>query len=302
MSKIRPDKINFDSDDFLVEINSENEHSCAVFNNSTETENKEHQLQQQQIEQQLQQANKLADEIVENANKEKDKIIDEANKNADSINKKAEQEAKTILDEANKQALELLENSKAELEKQITSSAHEGYEAGYNDGLEKVKEELSSKIEDFDKFCNIQSEIKNKIIKSASKDILNIIINISRKILLKEVDSRTIEEIIKKTTALLEDREEVNIILSEKYAKLLYDLQNNSLTEETELNFEKFNQYNGFKVIYNSKSNEDTIIVETPKERYDASINSQLDVVIRNIYENTSNGKLDDIEQTDNES
>ena len=45
---------------------------------------------------------------------------------------------------------------------------------------------------------------------------------------------------------------------------------------------------------------DDTIIVENLKERYDASINSQLDVIIRNIYDNSQNGKLD-LEQYENE-
>ena len=35
------------------------------------------------------------------------------------------------------------------------------------------------------------------------------------------------------------------------------------------------------------------IALENLKERYDASINSQLDVIIRNVYDNSQNGKLD---------
>ena len=58
-------------------------------------------------------------------------------------------------------------------------------------------------------------------------------------------------------------------------------------------NFEDFKQYDNFNIVYNPSFDEDTIIVENLKERYDASISSQLDVIIRNIYDNSQNGKLD---------
>ena len=85
----------------------------------------------------------------------------------------------------------------------------------------------------------------------------------------------------------------MNIILSEKYAKLLFELQQKALDEEKEFNFENFKQYDGFDVIYNPKFADDTIIVENLKERFDASINSQLDIIIRNIFDNSQNGQLE---------
>ena len=81
--------------------------------------------------------------------------------------------------------------------------------------------------------------------------------------------------------------------LSEKYAKLLYEYQKKSLGQDIEFNFEDFKQYDNFNIVYNPSFDEDTIIVENLKERYDASVNSQLDVIIRNIYDNSQNGKLD---------
>ena len=80
----------------------------------------------------------------------------------------------------------------------------------------------------------------------------------------------------------------------------LYELRKESLNDEIEFNFEDFNQYENFDIVYNPSFNDDTIIVENLKERYDASINSQLDVIIRNIYDNTQNGKLD-LENYENE-
>jgi len=130
--------------------------------------------------------------------------------------------------------------------------------------------------------------------------MLDLILNITKKILLKELDSKTIDKIIKNAITLLEKKENINIILSEKYAKLLFELQKESLSEEIEFNFEDFKQYENFDVVYNPSFDDDTIIVENLKERYDASINSQLDVIVRDIYNNTQNGKLD-LENYENE-
>ena len=89
--------------------------------------------------------------------------------------------------------------------------------------------------------------------------------------------------------------------MSEKYAKLLYEHQQKSLNEEIELNFENFKQYENFDIIYNPDFSDDTIIVENLKERLDASLSIQLDTIIRNIYDNTQNGKLDLEQYIENE-
>ncbi|MBQ7286654.1 MAG: hypothetical protein IJW73_02720, partial [Candidatus Gastranaerophilales bacterium] len=85
-----------------------------------------------------------------------------------------------------------------------------------------------------------------------------------------------------------------------KYARLLFEYQKQTLADEAEFNFEDFKQFENFEIVYNPSFDDDTIIVENLKERYDASINSQLDVIIRNIYDNSQNGKLD-LEQYENE-
>ena len=90
------------------------------------------------------------------------------------------------------------------------------------------------------------------------------------------------------------------IILSEKYARILFEHQKQSLNEEIEFNFEDFKQYNNFDIVFNPEFDDDTIIIENLKERFDASINSLLDVIIRNIYDNSQNGKID-LEQYEDE-
>ncbi len=301
MSKINPEKINFKTSDFLVEVNNENgEKNSGLFKENPDKEIELENLDGNNDDD-IVNAKSEANKIIEEAIQKKEDILSEASAKAEEIkneiNAKAKEEADKIVEEANKQSLEMLENSKAELEKQITSSAKEGYKAGYDDGLQKVREELEEKIKDFESFCNRKADIENKILKAVSRDIIDIIINISKKILLKEINAETIDKIITNTISLLEKKEDINIIVSEKYAKLLYDLRNNTLGDDNELKFENFKQYKGFNIIYNPKFGEDTIIIENPSERFDASISAQMDVIIRDIFENTQNRKLDDIEK-----
>ncbi|MBQ4646988.1 MAG: hypothetical protein IJB79_06540 [Candidatus Gastranaerophilales bacterium] len=312
MSKIKLDKINFDEADFLVEVDKENEKGTKK-NNSKRTQEETKALNEAQ--EVILEANKKKDEaelILNRARNEAQELIDkttletneakhkafaELEEQKKEIIEKANEEALKIIEEAkeksNKESQELIENSKETIEQERVATIKNAYDEGYKDGLEHIQKEMEEKIQNFDVFCSNQYEVRDKILKSANKDIIDIILNISKKILLKEVDAKVIDKIIKNTVSLLEKKENVNVILSEKYAKILFEFQKESLADEIDFNFEDFKQYENFNVLYNSEFDDDTIIVENLKERYDASINSQLDVIVRNIYDNTQNGKLD---------
>ena len=62
-------------------------------------------------------------------------------------------------------------------------------------------------------------------------DIVGIITQISKKIIQKELNAEILEKIIKKTIFLLEKKENINVILSEKYARLFLEIQNKKLGE-----------------------------------------------------------------------
>ena len=309
------DNINFDNDDFVVNISEQDSfsHEHFVGQNATspskeELEAKEIEQEQKKIQEKLEEAKQIilkaqqeASEILFNAKAEVSELISKTNQDLDDekikILEEAQKNADELLAQANetskKEANDLIEKSKEEIEQARIKATNEGYNEGYKDGQEKIQEELEDKIEKFNKFCQTQYEIKDKIIKSASKDILDLIINISKKVLLKEIDAQTIDNIIKSAITLLEKKENINIILSEKYAKLLFELQKKSLSEDIEFKFEEFKQYEGFDIVFNPKFDDDTIIIENLKERFDASISVQLDVLVRNIYENSQNGQVE---------
>ena len=305
MNKIKSDNINFDNDNFIVNIDI-NE---APLNETVieQHENKEVQKRdliinraKEEAQDILDEAQKKKDEAIASAKDEANNILKEAEENiqkaqkeAQDIIQKAQKEAQDIEENAKKEAQELLLNSEDELEKIRIQATKDGYEDGHKEGLEKIQEEMEEKVEAFSKFCFENTEIKNKVLKSASRDILEIITNISKKILYKELNASILDKIIKETVSKLEKKENVTIIVSEKYAKLLFELQKKSLGDDIEFKFEDFKQYDNFNLIYNPKYSDDTIIIENFKERFDASIKAQLDVIIRDIYEKTKNGQLD---------
>jgi len=317
LSRLKLDKINFEESDFLVEIKEKKEEKKEKEKKQHDEEKKQEKLEEIELEIKnkineatliLNRAKDEAQALVDNAQKEAKDIIEnaqkEANSTKDELIQNATNEANSIIQTAKetseKENEELIQTSKDKIEQERIEITKKGYEDGYQDGLAHIQEELSEKIKIFDEFAQNQYILRDKLIKSANKDILDLIINISRKILLKELDFNALDKIIKSTISLLEKKENINIILSEKYARILYEHQKGSLSEEIEFNFEDFKQYDNFDIVYNPSFDDDTIIIENLKERYDASINSQLDVIIRNIYDNSQNGKLD-LEQYEDE-
>lgn len=307
-SKLRSDKINFNNDDFLVEIELRKEPLQELEENLESETFEDASYNEEEISQDeliINRAREEANKILLEANSEADKIIDEAKSLKEQILSEAKVQADEILEEANKNAqsiiekttLEqenLLQNSSKEIEQKRVEEANRGYREGYEDAQEKLLEELEEKIQDFDNFCLKQYEIRNKILKTAGKDIFDIISNISKKILSLEPEAKSLEAIIQRTTALLEKKENINIILSEKYARILFEIQKKAINDdEFEFKFEDFKQYKGFSVAYSPDLSEDTIIIENEQERFDASISAQLDVIIRDILKNSKNGYLE---------
>lgn len=323
MSKLRLNEINFNENEVIVEVEIEQKkESITKTQEILQQADSDAKKREQEAKNEakkivneatlvLNRAKDEAQEIIEQAKVEASTLQEELNRQLaqletqkNEILEKAELEAKDIIEKSQEQAKneadELISKLKEDIEAERIETIKNAYDDGYKDGLAHIQEEIEAKISDFDNFCTQKYEIRNKILKSANKDILDIILNITKKVLLKEIDAKTIDKIIKNAISLLEKKENITIILSLKYAKMLYELQKESLNDEIEFNFEDFNQYENFDIVYNPSFNDDTIIVENLKERYDASINSQLDVIIRNIYDNTQNGKLD-LENYENE-
>ena len=266
MSKIKKDKINFLKDDYVIEIGEKKHTVLETF--QEEFSQAEADLYRTEIEK----AKVKAQKILEDAEIESQKMLDEAKLSSNKTLDEAKSEAKKIIENATVEATEnakekaqeiisnaqtekdeLINLSKEEIEKQRIETINNAYKEGYEDGHKKLLEELEEKIKFFDDFCASQYQIEQNILKAASNDILGIITAISRKILFKEIDGEVLEKIIKNSISLLENKDNINIILSEKYAKILYEFQKKSLNEEIDFDFQNFKQYQNFNISYNSE-------------------------------------------------
>ncbi len=280
MNKLRYSKINFENEDFLVEIDSKEEEIVPIEQNEVIEEEKEEIKQEiEESELILNRARAQADEIVEKANLKARKLIEqtklEIEKQKEESLKETEKKAKEIIDNAtneaqkkNDEAKETIKNAQQELEDLRAQKAREGYEDGYKDGLEKGIIEQNEKFQDFDNFCEIQKEIEKKVLKKASNDIINVIQSIARKVLLKNIDCGTLGKIIDKTVELFDKQENFEILLSEKYYNILLELE----------------VPKNYNIISNKELKDDTIIVLGETESYSASIGDSIESIIEEIY------------------
>ena len=304
MSRITSDKISL-GDSVVVDFFTDEDLACGDVKEEQESEpevspqvlakldllEKEPQDKAQRI---VEEANEKSSQILSDASFEAEKIINEAQvkadeleKNANELIEKAKSESEQIVLQANQQAHEIsLEASQ--------SGAKEGYEAGYKDGLNKIKEELIQKIYGMDEIVRNTFEIKQKILKSSKDEIINLVLMIAKKISLESVNAKAVATLVSKSLSLLTDKENIELILSEKYAKLINEVLNGSLGEDLENDEIDIDKLKNIKLTYNSKFCDDTLIIQTPKERLDLSFESQLNQISNEFLKELNSSDNDD--------
>lgn len=285
MSRITSDKISL-ADSIVVDFFS-NDSQQEQVEPEVDTVNTEEmtRLNLLQLE-----AQDKSQKIIDEASMQAQEILDKARLEADQMILKAQDDSQKLKNEAN----ELLEKSKVEADSLLESTkneveqlkenasqagAKEGYQAGYDDGLKNIKEELVHKIFAMDEVIKNAFEMKKKIMSSSKKEIVELVLMIARRVVLNSVDETSVARIVDKSISLLNDKENIELILSEKYAKLLNQVLNNDLLEQKPDLEIDINKLRSIKLTYNSKFADDTLIVQTPKERLDLGFESQLDEI-----------------------
>ena len=285
MSRITSDKISL-ADSIVVDFFS-NDSQQEQVEPEVDTVNTEEmtRLNLLQLE-----AQDKSQKIIDEASMQAQEILDKARLEADQMILKAQEDSQKLKNEAN----ELLEKSKVEADSLLESTkneveqlkenasqagAKEGYQAGYDDGLKNIKEELVHKIFAMDEVIKNAFEMKKKIMSSSKREIVELVLMIARRVVLNSIDETSVARIVDKSISLLNDKENIELILSEKYAKLLNQVLNDDLLEQKpdlEIDIDKLRS---IKLTYNSKFADDTLIVQTPKERLDLGFESQLDEI-----------------------
>jgi len=202
--------------------------------------------------------------ILEAAKREAQNII-----NAASL--KSEEMINQAVEEANSQRDSIKENARQE-------GYQDGYNAGYQDGTNKITEEMQDKVKNVDNFAQCTFEIKKRIIKSAHRDIIELVRMISDKVCHKryENDDEIFEEMTKGAIALLKDKESVNIIVNPKMAQKLWEISENFKQE--------IHGLENIRIIEDNSVGSDGTIVESVKNRIDCTIQNQINVIIDELF------------------
>lgn len=197
-------------------------------------------------------------------------ILNKANAKAQQIEEQANAQAKALIDEAIADA----NAKKDEIEEEARQAGHQ---LGYQAGLEKIQSDLTAKIENVDRFAHAQFQIKERIIKSAHNDIVNLVISICDKICHKKLntDNEILYNIVKASINLLKDKESVNIIVNPEMAHKIYDISENLKDEILSLQ--------NIKIMEDVSVSTDGAIVEGLSSRVDGRISSQIDEITQKL-------------------
>lgn len=209
------------------------------------------------------------------------KKIQEALDKEKEILNRAEQSANEIIANAQKQAEELIETAKNEaLAKvdEITQQAHqEGFDAGFQEGYEKITEDMQAQVISVNNFAQSTFDIKNNIVKSAHKDIIRLVVEIAQKVCSKsfELDENILKEITINAIQSLKEKENITIIVNPEMAEKIY-----AISEELK---EKIPQLESIKIIEDNSVSPDGTIVESPLSRVDSRITSQINEIAEKL-------------------
>ena len=209
------------------------------------------------------------------------KKIQEALEKEREIVLRGEQRAQEIIEQAQAEALRIIEEGKAQALSEvdaITQQAHnEGFEAGRQEGLENITQELTDKIVAVDDFAKSNFDLKNNIIKSAYKDIIQLVIEIAHKVCSKslELDDNILKEITQKAIQSLKDKEDITIIVNPEMAEKIY-----AISDELK---EKIPQLESIKIIEDRSVSPDGTVVESPLSRVDSRVRSQINEIAEKL-------------------
>ncbi|MBR1942308.1 hypothetical protein IJ843_01075 [bacterium] len=236
------------------------------------------------------------EKMIEEANAKKDKLIQEGAEQA----KQLVEEAKQILVQAQENAKKIIEdaNTKAisEADEIRENARKEGYEAGNKQGYEDGTNSLEEKFLAIDTFAKCQFDLKHNIIKSAELDIVELVLDIARKVCKKIFDND--KEILKLITSesikQLKDKETITITINPKLAEKIY-----SISEELKNEIPKLES---IKVLEDSNISDDGAIVESLLSRVDNRLKIQIDQIAEKMLiahyssDNENNTEEEEIE------
>ena len=220
------------------------------------------------------------------------KMLDEAEVQKNQILEKAQKQAQEILDNAKKESETIISNAqvKAIQDSEITKKQgfDEGYKQGIIEGNEKFKKDAELAIKALETLSSSNFEIKKNIIKSADKDIVELVIAISTKVCNKVFDDNILYEITSNAIKQLKDKESITIIVNPELSERISQYADKFKTE--------IQQLQTVKIIEDNSLSCDGVIVEAPMSRVDARISSQISEIAEQMLNGVEEENDDDLQ------
>ena len=113
----------------------------------------------------------------------KEEAEKESNLDYDNLIKDAHQMYANIIEDANNEAKRIIEESYEKIEKLKKQETKDAYEYGFNKGYEEARIETKAIIEEAKNIRDSLESRKNYLLKEAEDEVVQIILNISRKVI-----------------------------------------------------------------------------------------------------------------------
>ena len=224
-------------------------------------------------------AKEEAEQIVKQAEQ---RAFDELKHKTDEgarIRQEAQDEADRVLDIAQKQAQELVEKAEKRVEEIETEAQKMGYEAGRDEGYTAGREEAERLIELLHSIINKAIEKRNEIINESETQLINLVLQISRKVIkvISENQKNVVINNVIQALRKLKTRGDVVIRVN------LSDVE---LTSEHIKEFMRMvENVRSITVLEDSTVDKGGCVIETDFGQIDARISSQLHEIEEKIIE-----------------
>jgi len=202
---------------------------------------------------------------------QKDNIIENAKKTAEDINAKAALKAEEIINQANNDKVNIINEAKEQGQKQ-------GFEAGYNDGMEQFKLDYIKQINAMEVLSNAAFEVKNEIVFSSETEILELALLIAEKVIQAKFENDTttaLKNMTQTAISLLKEKEDLKIVVNPKLVEYAQEM-----APEIASRLEDIKQ---IKIIQDKAVSPDGVVVESISSRIDARISTQLETLARTL-------------------
>jgi len=220
-----------------------------------------------------------ADQIIQDAEERAFREVKEKNDQAQAAKQQAEEEAESVINEAQKKADAMIREAEAKTEQIMESARKQGFKEGHEEGFEDGKAEVQRLIEQLHSIISRAIEKRNQIIEESESQIINLVLQISKKVIkvISENQKNVVINNVIQSLRKLKSRGDVIIRVN------LEDVQ---LTSDHVKDFMRMvENVKSITVLEDSTVDRGGCIIETDFGQIDARISSQFSEIEEKILE-----------------